>query len=320
MEASRALRSAPVKEPSPKASTTSVLAERKKVTSGILEQRNASVAANGANEDHPLGQGHEVDESDTPKKIMGASGAAASYRRPTGSAELPRNAPSPDGTTAAKSDGASTIKGFGPESSPRRFSTDTIKDAIATPRSTTKAPDHTRIHSQASDKPLPAVPLRGITLNIGIPCMISSKRSRFKAFARYIGEVQGERGPWIGVEVPIGESWGADKLEGRDWNDGSLGGVRYFDIGGTSTDWEAEERASRRRRLELSNSGFTTSLPSSFVGAKKREADQLNIEQERMKRFRSISPAISDASTTESRGLFIRPQQVLLVLGAQEHD
>ncbi|KDQ15159.1 hypothetical protein BOTBODRAFT_158818 [Botryobasidium botryosum FD-172 SS1] len=302
VEISRAPKSAVAKGLSSKASlrsntsATSDLADEKKVT--MLTQEDV------------------VNESDTPKKSVGGPGATPKYTRSVGNAEVPRSAPSPDGTTAAKSDGASTIKGLGPEGSPRRFSAETIRDSIVAPRSETNvAADGT-----ASNKSLPSVPLRGITLNIGIPCMISSKRSRFKAFARYIGEVQGERGPWIGVEVPVGESWGADKLEGRDWNDGSLGGVRYFDIGGTSADWEAEERASRRRRLELSNSGFGASLPSSFVSAKKREGEQLNMEQERMKRIRSISPAISDASTTESRGLFIRPQQVLLVLGAQEHD
>jgi len=34
------------------------------------------------------------------------------------------------------------------------------------------------------------------------------------------------------------------------------------------------------------------------------------------KRFRSASPAPSDASDVESRGLFVRPQQVLYVIDA----
>ncbi|KAJ3544987.1 hypothetical protein NM688_g5682 [Phlebia brevispora] len=56
---------------------------------------------------------------------------------------------------------------------------------------------------------------RGATLEIGIPCIISSKKSRFRAYARYIGEVEGEVGPWVGVEVPVGEDWTEDKLEGH---------------------------------------------------------------------------------------------------------
>jgi dynactin complex subunit len=144
--------------------------------------------------------------------------------------------------------------------------------------------------------------------------MISSKRSRFKAFARYIGEVEGERGPWVGVEVPIGE-WGADKLEGRDWNDGSWRGIRYFEIGSPTDDGDG--RAARRRRLDDLFGASSSILPSS---GKKREGDTLSIDQDRMKRIRSASPAASDVSILETRGLFVRPQQILLVIGAQDTD
>lgn len=171
---------------------------------------------------------------------------------------------------------------------------------------------------------LPAQALRGVTLNIGIPCMITSKRSRFKAFARYIGEVQGEHGPWVGVEVPVGETWGPDRLDGRDWNDGSIGGVRYFEIGANSSLGleEGEERAARRRRLEfLGISGEKNGpIASGVTNWRKREADQLSVDQDRLKRMRSVSPAISDMSTMESRGLFVRPQQIILVMDAQEQD
>ncbi|TBU61766.1 hypothetical protein BD310DRAFT_1036813 [Dichomitus squalens] len=54
---------------------------------------------------------------------------------------------------------------------------------------------------------------RSATLEIGIPCIISSKKARFRAYARYIGEVEGELGPW----------------QHRAW-----GGIRYFDIGAAS--------------------------------------------------------------------------------------
>lgn len=148
---------------------------------------------------------------------------------------------------------------------------------------------------------------RGATLEIGIPCIISSKRARFRAYARYIGEVEGESGPWVGVEVPVSEDWAQDKLEGRQWNDGTWGGIRYFDIG-SSSEWEyGEDRGSRRRRVDwVSNHSSHSSL--------KREGDQLSIE--RAKRLRSASPAVSDVSNSESRGLFVRPQQVLYVVDA----
>ncbi len=167
---------------------------------------------------------------------------------------------------------------------------------------------------------------RGVTLNVGIPCMISSKRSRFKAFARYIGEVEGETGPWIGVEVPVGESWGADKLEDRDWNDGTHAGIRYFEISGSASPSiidESEGRASRRRRLNYlsDSSNLLSPKGSGILNQKKREGDQqLYFDRDRLKRMRSISPSVSEMSSMETRGLFIRPQQVLLVLDAQPHN
>ncbi|THH16716.1 hypothetical protein EW146_g3967 [Bondarzewia mesenterica] len=148
---------------------------------------------------------------------------------------------------------------------------------------------------------------RGATLEIGIPCIISSKRARFRAFARYIGEVEGESGPWVGVEVPVGDSWSSDQLESRQWNDGTWGGIRYFDLG-NGLEWDySDERGARRRRLDPIGSMI-------FSKGLKREGDQLSID--RVKRFRAASPAVSDVTMAESRGLFVRPQQVLYVIDA----
>lgn len=150
---------------------------------------------------------------------------------------------------------------------------------------------------------------RGATLEIGIPCIISSKRARFRAYARYIGEVEGEQGPWVGVEVPVNEDWPEDKLVGRQWNDGSWGGIRYFDIGSTS-EWDYGEDRRMQRRRGVDWGGNMAGHGSSL----KREGDQLSID--RAKRLRSVSPAVSDISNSESRGLFVRPQQVLYVVDA----
>ncbi|THH05659.1 hypothetical protein EW145_g4629, partial [Phellinidium pouzarii] len=154
---------------------------------------------------------------------------------------------------------------------------------------------------------------RGATLDIGIPCIISSKRKRFRAFARYIGEVEGERGPWVGVEVPVGHAWAGEQLEnqGRQWHDGSWGGVRYFEVGASTSEWGDDDRAVRRRDDWMNGSS---------MGQKgtKREGDQLSVE--RRKRFRSASPSVSDASNAEYRGLFVRPQQVLYVVDAVGSD
>ncbi|KAF8881150.1 hypothetical protein CPB84DRAFT_1851646 [Gymnopilus junonius] len=194
----------------------------------------------------------------------------------------------------------------------------------------------------ASDTP------RGATLEIGIPCIISSKRKRFKAYARYIGEVVGETGSWVGVEVPlpVADSWGDGAMgdskmkteDDRQWNDGSWCGIRYFEINGGvgGSEWEYGEeggrmdRPSRRRRLDGGSYSFTMGAGGAYgsaygaygmgKGLLKREGDQLSISSERMKRMRSVSPAVSDMSGTETRGLFVRPQQVLYVVDAVGSD
>jgi hypothetical protein len=145
------------------------------------------------------------------------------------------------------------------------------------------------------------------TLDIGIPCIISSKRKRFRAFARYIGEVLGESGPWVG-----------DLTDGRAWCDGSWGGIRYFDIGASGSEWEFgvsdDARAPRRRKAEWGAMSFKG------AGGTKREGDQLQVSFDRMKRMRSASPVASDMSASESMGLFVRPQQVLYVVDAVGAD
>jgi len=114
--------------------------------------------------------------------------------------------------------------------------------------------------------------------------------------------------------VPISDNWGTDKLDGRQWNDGSWGGVQYFQIN-QGSDWEeAEDRAARRRRLEQINAVM-------YQDSKgvKRSADLLSIE--RAKRMRSSSPVASESSAVaDVRGLFVRPQQILYVIGAVDAD
>lgn len=117
----------------------------------------------------------------------------------------------------------------------------------------------------------------------------------------------------MGVEVPMDDSWPGEKLDGRQWNDGSWGGIRYFDIGSASEYDYGDERVVRRRRVDWIN-GLGRDPKTSL----KREGDQLSIE--RAKRLRSVSPAVSDMSTSESRGLFVRPQQVLYVVDAVGAD
>ena len=104
--------------------------------------------------------------------------------------------------------------------------------------------------------------------------------------------------------MPLGEFTGNDKLEGRDWHDGSWNGVRYFEI--HNAGWDDDEKAKRRR----------IAGPYGAGGRKQREGEStLSVDQR--SRMRSASPAVSDVSTYESRALFVRPQQVLYVIDAR---
>ncbi|TFK46743.1 hypothetical protein OE88DRAFT_1720946 [Heliocybe sulcata] len=191
----------------------------------------------------------------------------------------------------------------------RKNSNDTIKEtAKRAGKQNGSALPESRLKTPRLDESLPLSP-RGATLDIGIACVISSKRARFKAFARYIGEVEGEAGPWVGVEVPVDDTWPDEKLEGRQWNDGSWGGIRYFQLGSGSEFDYGDGRAVRRRKFDWA---------SQKDRGVKREGDQLSMD--RVKRFRSASPTASDVSTSESRGLFVRPQQVLYVVDAVGMD
>ncbi|KAH6866031.1 hypothetical protein BKA70DRAFT_1135072 [Coprinopsis sp. MPI-PUGE-AT-0042] len=246
----------------------------------------------------------------------------------------------------------------------KRGSVDTITSRKTSKSNESQLPpsQQSTVRERVTSPPLPALPLfeepppadytpTGATLDIGIPCIVSCKRKRFKAYARYIGEVHGELGPWVGVEVPIpawegsGSGFGgstfitstsngmnASMLAGeegddRQWNDGSWCGVRYFEISNHGSDgWGSDDRAARRRRIDGGSVGGAVwgHTPSSSIFGKstlKREGDSLTVGYERMKKMRSASPTMSESSSlVESRGLFVRPQQVLYVVDAVGAD
>ncbi|KAJ6612107.1 hypothetical protein B0H10DRAFT_2192593 [Mycena sp. CBHHK59/15] len=202
----------------------------------------------------------------------------------------------------------------------RKGSGDTVSTVVTTKAAATALSTKTAKPVPTPKSTLKDLPLspRGAMLEIGIPCIISSKRKRFKAFARYIGEVEGEAGPWVGVEVPAGST---DNMQatGRQWHDGSWGGIRYFEIGSTGSEWEygdeSRDRAARRRRVEGSaGSAYGTQKGIKRVGESLGGARGA-------KRIRSASPAVSeDGGGGESRGLFVRPSAVLYVVDAVGAD
>ncbi|PAV14656.1 hypothetical protein PNOK_0973400 [Pyrrhoderma noxium] len=134
-----------------------------------------------------------------------------------------RNAQSPSsdsGSTATRA----TVR--------RKGSNDTItlskkKKAASSTAGKAKTGSSSTPSEESTPVTAPVVQPKGATLDIGIPCLIFSKRKRFRAFARYIGEVKGETGPW----VVTGDGWDdRQQLDGRAWHDGCWGGVKYFEV------------------------------------------------------------------------------------------
>jgi len=124
----------------------------------------------------------------------------------------------------------------------------------------------------------------------------------------------------------MGDTWPGDKLDARAWHDGTWGGVRYFEIGSGSsgsTDWDfGDDVRSNMRRKRVDGYGHGQGLSTIGKGGSrnlKREGGHLDTVG-RVKRLRSVSPAGSDTLVAESRGLFVRPQQVLYVVDAVGAD
>ena len=120
-------------------------------------------------------------------------------------------------------------------------------------------------------------------------------------YARYIGEVLGKMGSWVGVEVPIpigDNNWGDLSQEDEKWNGSSWGGVWYCAIEGMSGGSEyGNDCMVRKRRIDAGDV-----WGRGKKGMLKQEGDQLSISSGRMKRMSSVNPAVSEMSGTESKG------------------
>lgn len=300
-------------------STATSSSPRVRVSSAASRMSTASTSTTSNGRRAPPSPADQKLSPSAPKRSLSTSSARSSVvssvstatatsrtasRKST--ATIPPPVPPKGDRSSVHSDPKATIKARPKSTShskqPSTASARTVKGSIKRKNSSDTITDRSAAEPPPSDEAgLP----RGATLEIGIPCIISSNRARFRAYARYIGELEGEIGPWVGVEVPVSEDWPEERLEGRQWNDGTWGGIRYFDIG-SSCEWDYADI--RRRRVDWSGNiaGHGSGL--------KREGDQLSID--RSKRLRSVSPAVSDISNTESRGLFVRPQQVLYVVDA----
>jgi hypothetical protein len=195
--------------------------------------------------------------------------------------------------------------------------------------------------AEVSDGTTPVTSTNGITLTIGIPCVVylGNRRARFKALCKYIGRVDdaNRRGSWVGVEVSEQVTSKFDLAE--DTFDGSIKGIRYFSLGEevAPDPFQQEARAARRQRIadiEHRLAGRIHS-PQPRGGSRLPGLAELGMSRHNDPRIsRSSTPVLTSleadlsSSWISSRedegtsirgamtvGLFVRPEDVVFVVG-----
>jgi hypothetical protein len=193
-----------------------------------------------------------------------------------------------------------------------------------------------------------------VALNVGIPCIVSleKKRARFRANVKYIGHMRGvsgfterkieivvsvfpcfrvegsadvsqSRGPWVGIETEDLDRFGVVTLPS-----GSKEGVHYFHLTPPQSDTytlaDADVRAARQRQLERIREGL--GKKSKLVGlglglglglGPGIGAGGMGLHPSSAA-MRSASPFVAEWAPVEGpRALFVRPSEVVFVLGAE---
>ncbi|PLW17541.1 hypothetical protein PCANC_08028 [Puccinia coronata f. sp. avenae] len=172
---------------------------------------------------------------------------------------------------------------------------------------------------QASSKP------PGTVLLIGIPCVVATTTTladgleqpvKFRAVVKYLGETFFGPGQWVGVEVAEKE-----EMVHKAWNDGTVDGVRYFELGQESK----ESKLRLFRNLSATPSGSAPvndrshSSSSSYLNsnpAPNEDVGSLNSLRPSFVSKSSSSRSHISASFEDerpTRGLFVRPQEVIFV-------
>lgn len=172
-------------------------------------------------------------------------------------------------------------------------------------------------------------------LSLGIPCVIAptmrnGKSTRFRATVKYIGPLvsgaQPMRGPVIGVEIGLPLPAGLDE-DSFDFHDGVYAGHEYWRIGTPDYASCAElhhkpESEARRQRIEeilQTGSAAYSSADESQATISPSSLNQLGDDTilpsaKRRKDLSGFGREASKESSTASRGLFIRPSEVLWVV------
>ncbi|GAA5983057.1 hypothetical protein JCM11641_004711 [Rhodosporidiobolus odoratus] len=146
-------------------------------------------------------------------------------------------------------------------------------------------------------------PLPGTTLLSGIPCIVTvrcDRPMRIKAMVRYIGQLIGESGQWVGVEAF--ESAIPAEAGGLGWNDGEKDGVVYFKLQPASSPKVTPPNSSSSKLAPpVSGSSSDASASSTSLRPPSR---------------RAVRRSSSNEATENGprKGLFVRPDQILYVM------
>jgi hypothetical protein len=170
-----------------------------------------------------------------------------------------------------------------------------------------------------ADDGIPLVgPEYGSSLSVGIPCIVAlslDKVCKFKALARYIGRLQSSTlaGEWVGVEVEarLLDKSGVNETEERFICDGVLNGCRYFSL---------NQHPSALSRPSHGNVGQSASLRGRVRGGSTIPSEMFS---RRGMRSASASPVRwqvnpDDTPPPITKALFVRPSEVVFVLGTSE--
>jgi dynactin complex subunit len=138
---------------------------------------------------------------------------------------------------------------------------------------------------------------------------------KFRAVVKYLGETFFGPGQWVGVEVAEKE-----EMVHKDWNDGTVDGVRYFELGQESK--ESKLRLFRNLSATPSGSappnGRSHSSTSSYLNSNGLNEDVGSVNSLRPSFVSKSSSNRSHFSASyederPTRGLFVRPQEVIFV-------
>lgn len=175
---------------------------------------------------------------------------------------------------------------------------------------------------QVDDDPIEHEHESGIDLRVGIPCIVSlkSQKAKFKASCRYIGKVTGRQGVFVGIEVSEQVATRHHLVQG----DGSVNGRRYFKL----TSETATTRIIRQRSASMLKPKTLVPRYRDLGGSMQLNSavEHLPRDTATLRHFTTdfydnwISPIAIDPEmkAITTRGLFVRPHEVVFVLGATE--